>query len=67
MAKFTVMTGMTYEVEADTEEQALEIFYAFDAGDDCPCGRPQWGEYAAEEGHDLCDCLERGEQQTVTL
>lgn len=67
MIKFTVITGMTYEVEAETEEQAIEKFYAYDAGDDCPCGLPQWGEQASDAGDELCNCLEQGEQQTVTL
>jgi len=34
MATYLIMSGMAYEVTADTEEQALEKFYADDRGED---------------------------------
>ena len=34
MATYLILSGMAYEVTADTEEQALEKFYADDRGED---------------------------------
>lgn len=34
MATYLILSGMAYEVTADTEEQALEKFYAEDRGED---------------------------------
>jgi hypothetical protein len=67
MATYLILSGMAYEVTADTEEEALAKFYAEDAGDDCPCGFPQWAEESAEEGHELCDCVNQHEVLTHVI
>jgi len=34
MPSYLILSGMAYEVTADTEEEALEKFYADDRGED---------------------------------
>ena len=34
MATYLILSGMAYEVTADTEEEALEKFYADDRGEE---------------------------------
>lgn len=67
MPKYIVLTGMSYAVEADSPEEAIEKFYAEDAGDDCPCGLPQWGVEADAEGAELCQCVEQWEVLTQVV
>lgn len=52
MAKFAVLAGEVYEVEAENEEEAEKKYWAMLNGDDCPCD-------------DIyCKCLDEIETQT---
>ncbi len=67
MPRYIVLTGMSYAVEADTAEEAIQKFYAEDAGEDCPCGLPQWAEQASREGAELCTCVQEWEVLTQVV
>lgn len=55
MATFTVLSGESYSVKADTEDEALEKFFATESGEACPCGS------------DDCECVEWAETLTVVV
>lgn len=67
MSKYIVLTGMAYIVEATNADEAIEKLYAEDAGEDCPCGLPQWAEQADAEGAELCTCVEEFEVLTQVV
>jgi hypothetical protein len=69
MASYQVLTGKKYDVVADTPEQAEQKYHAYIAGEDCPCGFPQWGEEAEAEfgGDELCSCVEFNEIDTLVV
>lgn len=54
--EFTVLSGETYSVIAETEEEALEKFYAWN--DDEPC---------IEHSNTDCDCVVYAEAMSVVL
>ena len=51
--EFRILSGTTYEVRAETAEQALEKFYAIYGGEGCP------------DHEDDCACFEEGEADTI--
>lgn len=67
MATYLILTGMAYEVTADSEEEALDKLYAQDAGEDCSCGLPQWGVEASKAGEELCNCVNEHEVLTQVI
>lgn len=46
-----------FEVDAPDQVEAFVKLYKYFNGEDCICGRPQWGEQADSEGQDQCDCV----------
>lgn len=64
---FLVITGETYFVNASSADEAEQKLAAYVSGEDCPCGLPQWGEEAAKENQDLCECVSENETQTIAL
>jgi hypothetical protein len=52
---FQVLSGDTWEVQADTKEQALAKFEAFCENDPCPC--------KVED----CECVRFGEASTIVV
>jgi len=66
MAKFTVLSGNSFEVQAETEEKALENFFAYYNGGDCNCGLPQFTDRPGYLG-DFCECVEEGETMTQVI
>ena len=67
MATYLILTGMAYEVTANSEEEALEKFYAEEAGENCPCGLAQWGYEASLAGEELCNCVNVSEALTQVI
>jgi hypothetical protein len=57
MGKFTVFTGESYKIDAKTEQEAEDKFFAWFNGEQCPCGK---------DG-DTCACVEDAETLTVVL
>ena len=45
-----------FEVVAPDNYEAFIKLYKYFTGEDCTCGRPQWGE-AGTEADDQCDCI----------
>jgi hypothetical protein len=75
MAKeYEILSGDKWSVVADTPDEAKAKYYASERGEDCPCGKPQWGIYEAkaitDAGGDwraeLCDCVNELEADTWT-
>jgi hypothetical protein len=56
MKEFTVLSGESYSVMADTEEEALEKFFAYNDGENC-------------ERHNFeeCECIQYVEAMTVVI
>lgn len=67
MASYQVITGKKYDVIADSPEEAEQKYHAYVAGEDCPCGFPQWGEEAEAEGDELCECVKYNEVDTWVI
>ena len=67
MATYQVVTGSLFSVLADSDQDAIAKLAEYLQARDCSCGRPQWGEEAAAEGDDLCDCVEPIEPTTQIL
>lgn len=65
LREYHVITGPTLTVMARSPEEAQAILDAEEDGNDCPCGFPQWGEFAAAEGQELCECVESGPSITL--
>jgi hypothetical protein len=38
--EYTILTGESYTVTADSEDEALAKMYAYLDGEPCPCGDP---------------------------
>jgi hypothetical protein len=55
MAKYEVLSGECYKVEASNEEEALAKFFAYHNAETCPCG--------VEE----CDCVDWSETLTEVI
>jgi hypothetical protein len=56
MKQFTVLSGESYSVMADSEDEALEKFFAYNDGENC-------------ERHDYeeCECIQTRETLTVVI
>lgn len=67
MASYQVMVGKKYDVIADSAEEARDKYFGYLAGEDCPCGFPQWGEEASANGDELCKCVEFNEIDTLVV
>jgi hypothetical protein len=52
--EYTILSGEAYTVKAETEEEALEKFFAYHSGQDCPCGKS-------------CDCVDYDEALTEVI
>jgi hypothetical protein len=52
---YQVLSGDTFEVEASSGKEALEKYYAYSNGEECPC---------SEED---CTCVSFGEASTILL
>ena len=50
--------GVTHKIKAEDDQQAVRKFAADFTGQDCECGFAAWGEDAAAEGQELCECVE---------
>jgi hypothetical protein len=53
MAKYEVLSGECYTVEAESEQDALDKFFAYNDGADCPCDAKhctcvEWSETLTE-------------------
>ena len=52
MARFSILTGEKYTVQADSDDQAVEKLSAHILGKECPCGESS------------CNCIEYNEIDT---
>lgn len=66
MGKYIVLSGDSYEVQADSAEQALSNFHVFYNGGDCSCGLPQFTDRPGYSG-DFCECVQEGETLTQVI
>jgi hypothetical protein len=72
--EYEILSGEKWSVIADTPDEAKAKFHASERGEDCPCGKPQWGFHEAKEITDaggdwrteLCDCVNELEADTWT-
>lgn len=55
MATFTVLSGESFTVEAESEDEALEKFFAYNDSQACSCGK------------DDCGCVEWAETLTEVV
>lgn len=52
---YRILTGDTYEVEADSAKEALVKFWAMWESEECPCKKAD------------CECVMHGEAETVVI
>jgi len=67
MTTYIVLSGNSYEVEADTPDEAIQKYYKYDSGETCDCGLQAWGEQDKDDQSDLCECVKEHEVLTEVI
>lgn len=51
------MKRFSFEVDADSINEAYAKLTAYVDGSNCPCKLPPWGEESSAEGSEFCTCI----------